>query len=68
MSNGHQYGGGGNVQWLPKIYYGLDIQRGNFGLGAFLLNTEPNRGCNCWESPIQGSTGILVRLTYNFNL
>jgi hypothetical protein len=60
--------GGGNVQWLPKVFYGITVQKGPVGVGLYQLNTEPNRGANSWTSPIQGSSALYLRLTYDFKL
>jgi hypothetical protein len=55
-------------QTLPKPFFGLTLQRGPFGVGVDLLNTEPNRGANSCASPIQGSSATYLRLTYAFGV
>jgi hypothetical protein len=60
--------GGGNVQWLPRYFAGITLEKGPVGVGVQYLQTEPNRGANSWTSPIQGSSAIYVRVTYAFQL
>lgn len=51
-------------QNLPRPFFGLTLQRGAFGVGVDMLNTEPNRGANACSSPIQGSAAEYIRFTY----
>ena len=50
-------------QMLPRPFVGLTLQRGNLGIGAYQLNTEPNRGANNCSSPFQGSSATYLRVT-----
>lgn len=60
--------GQSETQHLLKKFFGLTVQKGNVGVGVYLLDTEPNRYQNSWGSPIQGSSAVYARLTYAFKV
>ncbi len=55
-------------EYAPKVFYGVSVQKGGFGIGAELLDTGPDRSGNDCTSPIQGSSAVYVRFTYAFKL
>ena len=66
--------GGSQRNFAP--FGGLSLQRGNFGIGAFILDTQPHSvletkatdaNNSAWY-PGTGNTSYLFLATYNFNL
>jgi hypothetical protein len=61
----------GGSQRNTAPFGGLSVQRGNFGVGAFILTTRPtpvfNHTLADWY-PGTGNTSYLLRATYSFNL
>lgn len=55
-------------EYSPKLFYGLSVQHGGFGIGAELLDTGPDRSGNDCSSPIQGSSAVYLRFTYAFGI
>jgi hypothetical protein len=61
----------GGSQRVAAPFGGLSLQRGNFGVGVFILNTQPqfvaSPKAGDWY-PGTGNTSYLLRATYSFKL
>jgi hypothetical protein len=61
----------GGSQRVAAPFGGLSLQRGSFGVGVFILDTQPqfvpSPKPGDWY-PGTGNTSYLLRMTYNFNL